>query len=216
MKNLKIAIAFFLVYLAGDVYSQSIITVENGEEMRAEVLKDGVRPKEPADQQDLAYSPEISEVFVTKNKNEGGDIFASKEDSTSNDEQLKIEFRPFFVKYYEGSQLISRKEFVKRMESNPVAYSQYRSGKTLEIVSNVIGIPAGFVFGYSLGTWIFNGEKPNQTVLAVSGLCTGGAFALAYVGRAKIVKSVNTYNASVDLGLRLNINKNGIGLAFQF
>ena len=224
MKNLKVAIALFLIYSAGNVYSQGIVTMKSGEEMKSQVSEvsgDGGRHKEYADPLGLAYSIGISEVSVIEHKNGGEDVFVgdgtkSEEDSIRNDEYLEIEFKPFINKYYEGSQVISKKEFLRRMESNPMAYRQYRLGKNLDIASNVIGIPAGLVFGHILGTWIFSGDKPDETVLTVSGLCSGGAIALAYVGRAKIIKSVDTYNASVSLGLKLNINENGIGLAFQF
>ena len=101
------------------------------------------------------------------------------------------------------------------IKSNPASNHQYKNGKNINLLGNVIGLPAGFVFGYLLGGQL-TGKKAPTTTLAISGVCTGIALGLNIVGMNKIKDSINTYNNSQNIGLMLNANENGIGLALKF
>lgn len=145
--------------------------------------------------------------------------------AAKNEKYLAIKFG-LFKKYYEGGEKISKYAFEEKIKTNPLGYKQYRSGKNMMITSNIIGIPSGFIFGYQLGYILFDRRSttyysrrgPNNIVLLVSGFAWGTAVGLEYAGKTKIIKSIRTYNQSVNpgIGYRLGITPNGFGLGLQF
>jgi hypothetical protein len=228
MKYLQFAFILIILLFSENILSQDIITKKNGEEIKSKVTEVGeeaIKYKKFSNINGPTYSIYKVEVFMIKYENGEKDMFNDSNTNKTNttaevkinkDEYLKIDFKTFGTKYYKGDKKISKREFISKIEANPVAYNQYSLGKNLNTAGNVIGIPAGIVFGYNIGTWIGGGEQPNGAVLAVSGICWGGAIVLNYVGRSKIRNSIDTYNTSDKFGLNLNINQNGIGLALTF
>lgn len=225
MKKLQLIATLAIFLTSINLFSQDLITLKNGDEIESKVTEVGdkeIKYKKYSNINGPTYSINKEEVFMIKYENGEKDIFndlslkKQSESFANKDKFLKIDFKSFSTKYYEGDGKISKKEFINKIESNPVAYNQYNLGKNLNTVGNVIGIPAGLVFGYSVGTWIGGGGEPDGTVLAVSGICWGGAIVLNFVGRAKIRNAIDTYNTSSNLGLNFNINENGMGIVLQF
>lgn len=103
------------------------------------------------------------------------------------------------------------------MTVNENALQVFNSGKTLEVISYVIGCPSGFVFGYDLGTRL-GGGKGNNTTLIVSGIGTTVGLIIGFAAENKLKQSVILYNSrfkSETSSLHFGITDTG-GIGFIF
>jgi hypothetical protein len=227
MKYLKIGLILVCMSLLTGLSAQDIITTKAGEEIKAqvlEVLTAEIKYKKHSNPEGPTYSIKKEEVFMIKYKNGEKDVFKITSAKQSDEkvvakevgQHLKIEFKSFSTSYYEGTTKIKKHAFLQKLGTNTFAHNQYKLGRDLNLAGNVVGIPAGIVFGYNVGLWIASSSyEPRASVLTVSGLCWAGGIVLNFLGRSKMTGAVNTYNAGGTLGCRLNISENGIGVALK-
>lgn len=228
MKYLKIGLILVCMSLLSGLSAQDIITTKAGEEIEAqvlEVLMAEIKYKKHSNLEGPTYSIKKAEVFMIKYKNGEKDIFKTASTKQADEkvvakevgQHLKIEFKSFSTSYYEGTTKIKKSAFVQKLGTNTFAHNQYKLGRDLNLTGNIIGIPAGIVFGYNIGLWIASPSyEPRASVLTVSGLCWAGGIVLNFLGRSKMTGAVNTYNAGGTLGCRLNVSENGVGIALKF
>lgn len=142
---------------------------------------------------------------------------AQDKDQSKTNNILSIKAKSFGYRYISNGNEINKSDFEQELMKKPEAFNMYKKGKSQSQLSNIIGIPAGLVFGWNIGYWAASGEKPNMTVFATSGVLWGSAIVLGAMSKSNINKSLDMYhNKNQTVSLNLNINSYGVGVAARF
>ena len=232
MKNLFIFTFLIFLGISNYSYSQDLILLKNGEEIKAvvnEVALDIIKYKKFDNPDGPVYTIEKRMVVMITYKNGSKDIF-SELPKTEAQKQEKVPQKPV------ESILTSRNGVVKKngknlpvyevrllMENNYEALKLYNSGQKL--------ISVGGVFGYAgIGIVLIaavvenKGSLPenNAAMVGVIGgvACLGTSMALTFSGRSKVKRSVGIYNSGLKqqafYQVGLGVNQNGLALIFKF
>jgi len=106
------------------------------------------------------------------------------------------------------------------MSGNREALKVYNSGKVFGIAGYVFYNIGGYLVGWDLGTRL-GGGKGNGTLLAVGAAGFGLGLGFAFIGDAKVKKSVMLYNSKqnnnlVSYQMNFGFTQTGIGLYMRF
>jgi len=228
MKNLFVIL--FLIFVSTNLFSQDIITYKTGEDAEVKVVEVGediIKYKKLSNIDGPTFTVKKSQVFRIKYKNGEQDVFEStaseKEDSEAvvapihitKNQQLSFKLKTFGTKYYEGGMEIDKADFTNSLKQRPEVYDAYTKGANLNLIGNLVGIPAGAVFGWNVGT-IAGGGEANGEALRVSGVLWVGSLVMIYVGAKKMTKSIEAFNSNGTVRLRFDSTESGTGLVLSF
>jgi len=211
------------------LYSQDIILLKNGEEIKAlvnEVSIDIIKYKKFENPDGPLYTIEKKSVVMITYKNGYKDIFSEpvKEIKQEQNKPLYAEILTAKNGVVRKNGVVINKNDVKTlMENNSEALGQYSSGMKL--------ISTGNIFAYAgLGVVLIaaivenkGGFKDNSAAMVgvIGGVaCLGTSMAVTFSGRSKIKKSVNLYNADLSkktsYQVGLGIGQNGLAVVVKF
>ena len=109
--------------------------------------------------------------------------------------------------FWLDSQKLSKDAVKEMMTKNETALKAFNNGRTLDVVSDIIGYPSAFIFGYDLGTRL-GGGTGNNTVLIASGIGTAIGLIFGIVAESNYKNSVTIYNS----GLKEQVSQLSFGL----
>ncbi len=204
------------------IYSQDIITKQNGDEIKAKVIEitsAEIKYKRFENINGPIYSMNLKEVFMIKYENGVKDVFTEKNISSNQNSEIRSDFIILKSgKAYQGDNLLTKQEFSDKMATNPNANNLFEYGKTLGTVGKIFAYPSAFVFGFTLGLSIFSWSSTKGVLLGVSGAGIIGGIIFASIGDSKITQAINIYNSANQVGLKIQLkfNENGIGVALKF
>lgn len=239
---MKKAVYFFTLIalsLFTTLSAQDVIQLKTGEIISAKVLAigDQISYKKPSNPDGPLYLLNRYEVdYITYPNGEidyfgnDGNIAYEREHAPQDDlydHYLSSNYR----EYFEGYRLISKDEFLAKLQTNPLAYDYYQKGKKMTLTGGILsglGIvviavsssprqtqsnnnfglnrpPSSIETGPSPGVWLGAG-------VMVGGIATMG------LGSTYCRNALNTYN--IEQGQKLGvvpvINADGLGLALRF
>jgi len=231
MKNLFMLTVVILFGINNMAYSQDLILLKNGEEIKAvvnEVALDVIKYKKFENPDGPTYSIEKKSVFMITYKNGSKDIF-SEQQTEIKPEQKQDELN-------QNNVLIAKKGAVKQngkyltkydvrtiMANNSEALQFYNSGKNLILIGDVSGyVGLGVIVVAAIVENKGNFKENSAAMVGVVGgvalLATSMTF--TFTGRSKIKKSVNQYNSDLNKPMSykidFGINQNGIALTLNF
>jgi len=231
MKNVRVLTTLLFLFFASGINAQDLITLKTGEEMEAKVLEindQEIKYKKSSNMDGPTYSIKKSEIFMIKYENGDKEVFKQVEELSekgstqpensgpvSANRQLSLKAKTFGIKYYEGDASISKQEILGKLKGNTARYELFKKGGTLNTVGNIIGVPAGFVFGWNLGT-LAGGGDANSDALTLSGIGVVGSLVLNFVGRKNMKTALDSYNNNTTVQLEFKTTKNGTGLCLTF
>lgn len=128
-------------------------------------------------------------------------------------QDLDIHFGTFKTQYYCNEMLIPKNQFKSLLLTHEEAKTEYKKGSNYVNLSYVIGVPSMLLLLIQLSEYQAN--PPYLEVFIGSIIGTAGGSLLEYIGRQKIKKSIELFNAKhVETTLVLKLN--GVGLALNF
>lgn len=216
----KIIVLFLFLACFGNIAkSQDVITLKNGEEIRAKVTEIEtyvIKYKKFENLTGPVYSIEKAKVFTIKYENGTKDVISPIENTTINNQNSssgELVYRG--GKIYKENVKLRASEVKSTMAINPEALNKYKSGR-----------------GFNIAGWIFTGagviQLTTALVLSESGADATYQYALAIVdcglgltcqiiSSSQYNKSVTIYNSGIKKqSLVLGITHDGIGLCLKF
>ena len=197
-----IIITFFGIH--ADIFSQDLITLRNGDEVKAivtEIDKNTVKYKKFENPTGPIYSLEKSGVFMIKYENGTKEVFEISVVEASKDEKGNVSAPAAAgLTYRKPGAILENNEYLSIDESRnilsrvPEALASYNKGLKLIKAGKLLnGI--GLVTCLGIGLLV---KDPSMTVLAVgvAVASTGliGSISTTVSGRKKIKQAVNIYN----------------------
>jgi hypothetical protein len=127
--------------------------------------------------------------------------------------KLDIHFGAFKTHYYLNERAIPKKEFKSLLFTREEAKAEYKRGSTYLTFGYVIGIPSVILLLTQLQDYHTNPPYPEVFIGSIIG--TAGGFLLEYIGRKKIKKSIDVFNAE-HVKTSFILKPDGVGLALNF
>ena len=132
-------------------------------------------------------------------------------------ENYKITENGFSTKYWNGSQSITKAEFLSALNSNLNAYSTYNYGKSLKTIGAFFYIPSSIVIGWQLGDLMSGNNDEISPAMIIGGVAFLGGLSLVLIGNSHINKSLSLLNnASSDVALDIDISFSEFSLTLKF
>jgi len=223
-----VAIAICLAGSSVTLSAQDVITLKNGDDIKAivqEVGIDDVKYKRFDNPNGPNYMLKKAEILMIRYENGSKDVFNKFATSNSVDKQQQTSIGTMQpeLSYSDGvwqnGTKLSADNVRSVMSGNSEALRQYNSGKSLYLAGQIIGYPCAFLFGWDLGTRLGGGEG-NGALLGVGAAGTVVGLIMMYSGESKIKTSVKLYNSKVNNSLSYQIDfgftETGIGLCMRF
>lgn len=231
--------------LGASVYAQDVITMTNGEEVKAlvlEITQSEIKYKKFDNPNGPNYTLKKSEIFMIKYANgskevyniptpEGNNVEKSGQGKTGKPRETQLE--PLSIQgikiYNSYGKKLSKDEVRNMMRNVPEALNLYNSGNSLRTTGNVFyGIEIGVIAMWSINQLNgVNGDK-NSQILSSMYWYFGVALGLAIPaticrnsGKSKIENSVGVYNSGIsqkyksDMSLNFGITRSG-GVGLTF
>ncbi len=193
-----------------NVYCQDTIVLRNGDLVKSKVMEitqSEIKYKKFENLNGPLFNILKSEVLQIKYENGTKDYFDAAKQDVSTQNQLEISNG-----YYQGTKKLTLNEFKNILKSNPKAYQEFNSGKTLQILGTVVALPGAGLVGWSIGS----GEY-DASMLIAGGLSVAGGLLIVLSGDNLVKTSLKTYNKKFgNISYNLNINSTGIGIALRF
>jgi len=138
--------------------------------------------------------------------------------SVSAQSELTYKSEAFQTGIFQNETKLTANQVREVMSGNNEALEQYKSGRTLFVVGQVISYPCAAMFGWDLGTRL-GGGKGNGTLLAVGGVGTVVGLIMGFSGEKKIKNSVSLYNSktsTVSYQVNFGFTQTGVGFNMRF
>ncbi len=124
--------------------------------------------------------------------------------------------------FIQGEQKLTIKKLGEALQSNQLAYEQFKSAKSNYTLATVIGTAGGFMVGWPLGTAIAGGE-PNWTLAGIGAGLIVVSIPISSGFNKKAKQAVDLYNVGLygtsfweRTESRFTVTSNGIGLTLNF
>lgn len=202
----KILLTSIIILISTFCYSQDIIELNNGGEIKAkvsEISTKEVKYKKFNNLDGPTYTINIDEIVMIRYENGVKDVFTK---TKGNFEKLDIS-----TGYYKGTNKIRKREFKKLLSTNQKAYDEYKSGNLVKTLGFVIVLPSTVYLGWTIGQ-----ENIESELLIAGSLGVAGVFLAIIGGNSMIKKSVKTYNSNKNIGFEFKLNSHGMGVALSF
>jgi hypothetical protein len=203
--GLGIAITFFCVYI--NAFSQDIITLRSGDEIKAivnEIDNSFIRYKKFENPTGPVYTLEKRDAFMIKYENGTKEVFEIPDVQMARTERgnAYIPVEKGILAYrkpgaiLENNELLSKNESRKVLAKVPEALASYNKGQKLIKTGSVL---SGVGLAVSFGVAIFVKNPPLATSLvavSISASALIGSISTTLTGRKKIKKAVTIYNSA--------------------
>jgi hypothetical protein len=130
------------------------------------------------------------------------------------DTNLNIEYGAFKTEYQKNGSIISKKEFKSQIQTNDIAFSEFKKGRRKIAVGNIIGLPSILLLVITI-------ENANNNNTPYPWMWAGGiggsaiGIGLYYWGRQNTINAVQIYN-NKKIGLNIINRGNSFGLSLNF
>lgn len=221
MKTKKLLMLNLLIWMLSlNVYCQDMITMKNGDKIKAVVLEigtDQIKYKLFDNVEGPIYTIWKSDALTIEYKNGTKDIISISENIESRNDTIRMTNLKYSSgKIYYANKIVERESLRKLLETNPTALMYYQKSRTADIVADVTG--------YSSIALILAGAFTKDTDKSLTYFSAGGCCALVAIitgrgiARSNLKKSISIYNSqNKTIGyLNFGINSNGIGIAMCF
>lgn len=216
---------FLLLVLFGistSTLCQDIIFNKQHEKIEANVIEvtpDLIKYKRFDNPQGPVYTIMKSDVVRIEYKNGTTDEFSNRGNRQDLNEPLSYRNGFWGLVILQGQQKLSSQNIKELYKTDKEALSLYNSGKSMNTVGLVIGIPSSLVFGWELGNVLAGGDV-NTAAMILGGTGFVTSIIIGAVGDSKIKKSIQIYNSnnerSVGHSLNFGLTNIGVGLCFKF
>ena len=225
-----VAIAICLAGSSVTLFAQDVITLKNGDDIKAivqEVGIDDVKYKKFDNPSGPNYTLKKAEIFMIRYENGSKDVFKETDVIVPTDKKQQVPVPAISTQpelsykdgVWQNGTKLSADKVRSVMSGNSEALQQYNSGKSLYLAGQIIGYPCAFLFGWDLGTRLAGGEG-NGTLLGVGAAGTVVGLIMMFSGESKIKTSVKLYNSkannSVSYQIDFGFTQTGIGLCMRF
>lgn len=231
MKNLFVLTIVILFGIHHAAYSQDIILLKNGEEIKAfvnEVAVDLIKYKKLENPDGPIYSIEKSSVVMITYMNGSQDIFSEQAKNIFQDkkQQEKEPNSVLIVKkgsVRQNNIYLNKNDVRTLMANNSDALELYNSGKKLLVLGEIFSYSGlCVIFGAAIVEKKGNFEENSANMVGIIGgvISLASSMAVTFTGRSKIKKAVSRYNSdlnkAVSYKIDFGINQNGIALILNF
>jgi len=217
---MKILYIFLFLSVSISLFSQDLVTLKTGEQIKVIVLKISeteIEYHKFENQDGPIYSIDKKKVLVINYADGNKDVFKNEQQSSINQTEELIYDRGV---WYKGK-IISPKEIKSLYNDYPDALKEYKKSRLLFGISIPLAAVGGGFLGYGLATSI-GGQDVEPGVWIVGGSFTALAIIYAAVSGSKVKSSVKIYNRSVKysnntsyLNIKFGITNNGLGLVLN-
>lgn len=121
----------------------------------------------------------------------------------------------FRTKYWDGSQIITKAEFMSRLRDNPDAYRTYNYGRNLKTLGAFFYLPGAIVVGWKLGALTSGNDQDSNSAMIIGGVAFAGGLTMILIGESQINKSLSILNTGRS-DVALNISLSEFCLTFNF
>lgn len=219
-----------IIFFALKVFSQDIITLQNGDTITAKVTKiseQEIEYKKWSNISGPTYTLNIDKIGSIKYVNGETDVFNHVAEISSAVQYEKLNYRKFNKVYINDKQLTD--EEVEDLLKNrcPDAFNMYKSGMKKRSMASTFGFVGALSWGVSLLFYLNSNENlvPIGYIFDIAG--TGlivASIPIGSVGKHEITDSYDYYNDYVskkNKGNSLSLNfgacqSGGIGLSLNF
>jgi len=234
-----LSVVFYIMFMSCS-YTQDLLVKMQGDTIPIEVIE--------IQEKYLVYHKiniEDKRVFTTARNKLDRIIYSNGEEYIFKDESLSAKaenaleteelqsfielYRAEFVTFnsgffapsiYQNTRKLSNVQVNQIYKDNPEALLLYRRGRTSNILGNIMGLPAGYIFGYQIGNAISDVRKVDQDWMLISGVGCLFSIILNVKGVSDIRKSTQKYNNSIgkidDVSIGFQSTESGFGLVLSF
>lgn len=233
MKNVLLFSVLCAVFFT-DIAAQDLIELVAGEQIEAKVLEVGaeIRYKRTDFLDGPVYVLERPEVLMITYANGYQEVINRAAAEQRNSFTVRESYlRMLPNKYYEGFRLISKDEFLQRLQTQPNIYNDFKSGKSLRTGGFVVtgaGVLVGLVGmtnrkrdavnQFNNASFSSTIEPPNTSALWTGMGVSLVGVAIAAAGSLKMNRALDEYNIQVGQtgSLRPVLLNDGVGIALRF
>ncbi len=205
-------------------FAQDVIFTKNGKQINSVILDvtpNQIKYKIFEDKEGQVYIIQKNEVSKIVYQNGTADDFSNQEKHQQEKQGEPLSYRNGFwgLTILQGEKKLSTKDIKALYKDNAEALGKFKTGKTLNAIGTIIGIPGGFIFGYQLGTQMAGG-KINTTLLAVGAAGFIASIYLTSTGNRSIKESIHIFNSGINksnsASLDFGLTNNGVGFCLRF
>lgn len=241
MKHLIVLSLLLMGSLAA--FAQDIIVKKDGSDIKAIVLEvdlDIIKFKKYDNPNGPDYKIRISDIQEIIYENGTKDIFVKQQPQPETELQPHMELEPEAALqpqtiqpseqpiaalpeiYYDGKVKkdgvkLKRREVLTLMAGNYEALDNYKSGRDLLIVGELVLVFSSYWFGKGIAGTMY-GEEDALMIMTSASLGLAGGILIMVGGEQKVKKSVDLYNKKRNIAYQLDygIIDNGIGFCLRF
>ncbi len=218
---------FLILVLSGIQFisfAQDVIFTKNGKQINSiiiEVTPNQIKYKKFEDKEGPVYIIQKNEVSKIDYQNGTTDVLSNQEKHQQEKQCKPLSYRNGFwgLTILQSEKKLSTMDIKALYKDNAEALRKFKTGKTLNAIGTIIGIPGGFIFGYQLGTQMAGG-KINTTLLAVGAAGLIVSIYLTSTGNRSIKESIHIYNSGINktnsASLDFGLTNNGVGFCLKF
>jgi hypothetical protein len=126
------------------------------------------------------------------------------------------------VQFFQNGKKLTVAKMVKIMEPNEAAYAKIKSAQSNKTVATILGIPGGFLLGWSLGSALA-GAEPNWVLTGVGAGLVVASIPFSINFNKQSVAAVDIYNERLktntyreNIKASLCFKGNAVGLSLNF
>lgn len=118
----------------------------------------------------------------------------------------------FGNKYQRNGSSLNNAELKRLLNTVPEAKEKFKSGKTMQLMGNILGGIGGFFVGYPIGQKIGGKESPDWTMAGIGGALILPGIILGAKGKSNVRNAIYIYNDSIGKSHSMLNNNLNIGL----
>ena len=213
MKIKLLVLSVFTMMLSTQLYSQDIITLRNGEEIKAKVKVIGdteINYTKYSNIDGPQYTIAKEKVLFVRYENGEKEIFNIETQETSND---VLTYDVWGQRYLNGD-VTSKAIFMNTLKTNDEAYARFKKGNTYMWTGVALTSISTGVFIFAMGENIMH--DASATPMIISGVSLGLSIWVMYAGEKMMGDALDEFNEGNSVAINLYGNENGVGLALNF
>lgn len=213
---MKRSILFFALFVTGFVSAQQnnlidIVYLKNGSVLRGVVIEqvpNELIKLQTADGNVFVYQVSEIEKITKEHVHNLHNALHKRND-------YNITNKGFRTKYWDGSRIITKAEFLSSLSGNSEAYRTYNYGRSIKTLGAFFYLPGAIVLGWELGALTSGNNQDNNSAMIIGGVSFVGGLVLVLIGESQINKSLSILNTGSS-DVALNISLSEFCLTFNF